>query len=73
MEDLLFEITNDGSKKINAKKVAWYLDYLENTELNQDQQSLFKLLSVSAEAETSTPKKLNLKEVCDIMEKVNKL
>lgn len=71
VEAMLFEVTT--AKKMNVKKAQWLLDYLENTEMNADQQSFFKLISYSSEIGAEKPKKLKLAEVCDIMKKVNDL
>jgi hypothetical protein len=71
VEAMLFEVTT--AKKMDVKKAQWLLDYLENTEMNNDQQSFFKLISYSSEIEAVRPKKLKLTEVCDIMKKVNDL
>lgn len=71
VEAMLFEVTT--TKKMDIKKTQWLLDYLENTEMNADQQSFFKLISYSSEIEAVKPKKLKLAEVCDIMKKVNDL
>lgn len=71
VEAMLFEVT--GPKKMNVKHTLWFLDYLENTEFNVDQQSFFKLIKYSSDIESDKPKKLKIAEVCDLMKKVDQL
>jgi hypothetical protein len=70
---LLFDLTSPRPDKKVTKKSAITLNYLENTELNSNQRDFFKLLSITSEVETGRIKKIQLNEVCEIMEKVNKL
>lgn len=69
----LYELTAGEITKKNAKKAEVLINYLENSEVNADQRSFFKLLGVSSEITGSNPKKLKLNEVCEIMDKVNGL
>lgn len=73
VDGLLFEITSAKFNKTNIGKSKMLLGYLENSEINTNQRSFFKLLAVSSDITTSTPKSLKLEEVCEIMDKVNKL
>ncbi|MDO9182179.1 MAG: hypothetical protein Q7U04_07210 [Bacteriovorax sp.] len=66
-------VTLDPKSKMQVKKTEWMLSYLENTELNSDQQTFFQLLQSASEIDAKTPKKLYQKELCEIMEKVNLL
>ncbi len=51
----------------------WLSEYLENTEQNENYRAFFKLLRISSDLESKKPKKINLKEVCEMIEKINSL
>lgn len=69
---LIYNLTENKIIKSNSiKNTIWLFDYLENTEQNADQRAFFKLLRTSADIESTNPKTLNRKEICEIMEKVN--
>jgi hypothetical protein len=71
---VVYELTSLNPSKINqVNKSKWLLDYLENTEVNSDQQALFSLLKSASEIDTSKPRNLEEKELCEIMNKVNQL
>lgn len=74
VEGLLFDLTSvENSSNNSAKKIELVLSYLEESEVNINQRSFFKLLATTSEIETGKPKKLKLDEICEIMTKVNEL
>ncbi len=75
VEGLLFELTTKDFTKKRLKKTEILLSFLESTEAIANQRAFFKLLKTSSELEggISKVKSLNLKEVCEILDKVNKL
>lgn len=68
-EGLLFELTTDSVLK-SAEKAKQLSYYLINTEVNEDQRAFLKLLEISSDLQTSKPKKIDFKEVCEINAKV---
>lgn len=74
VEATLFELTSiDLAKKENQKKAQMLLNFLTDSEININYQSFFKLLKFSTELDSTSPKALKINEVCEIMDKVNKL
>ena len=69
----LYELTTGEISKKTAKKVEVIISYLENSDVDANYRSFFKLLVASSEINSSTPKKLKLAEVCEILGKVNAL
>lgn len=74
VEGLLFELTSpEVTSKNKVKKAEVILSYLENSEVNTNQRSFFKLLGTTSEVQSGKLKSLKLDEVCEIMSKVNDL
>jgi hypothetical protein len=71
-EGLIFELTSNDLAK-SPKKARKIAEFLLNTEPNEDQRALLKLLKHASDLDSSTPRALNLAEVCEINEKVNEL
>ena len=74
VEGLLFELTSpQTTSKSKVKKTEVILSYLENSEVNSNQRSFFKLLATTSEVQSGKLKSSKLDEVCEIMGKVNEL
>lgn len=69
----LSELTAKKFSKENAAKAELLLDYLEKTETNADQRAFFKLLQSGSEVGNEKAHALKMNEVCELMDKVNKL
>lgn len=69
----LAELTAKKFSKDNASRAETLLDYLEKTEANADQRAFFKLLLSGSEVANEKAHALKMEEVCELMEKVNKL
>lgn len=68
-EGLLFELTTDSVLK-SSEKAKQLSYFLRNTEVNEDQRAFLELLEISSDLQTSKPKKIDFKEVCEINSKV---
>lgn len=73
VEGLLYNLTQSIVDKKSYKTTMQFINYLENSEANQNQRAFFKLLRTTSELDSGKQKSLKLTEVCEIMEKVNNL
>lgn len=71
-QGLLFEITKKDLP-VKPGKARIVSNYLVSTEPNEDKRAFIKLLKVSSDLETTAPRTLELKEICELNAKVNSL
>lgn len=71
-QGLLFEITKKDLAN-NPKKARLLAEFLVNTEANQDRRAFIQLLMTTSEIETENAHPLNLNEICELNERLNKL